>query len=45
MSDQFDNDTCDDDDPYCNCGAAHGYEEESFNQCGCCGKPIFEGGE
>lgn len=30
-----------DDSPYCDCCYSHGIEENDFNQCDSCGKPIY----
>ena len=30
------------DEPFCNCCASHSIEETDWNQCDCCGKPIYD---
>lgn len=36
-----DGDVPQDDSPYCDCCDSHGIEENDFNQCDSCGKPIY----
>jgi len=30
------------DEPFCNCCTSHSIEETDWNQCDCCGKPIYD---
>ena len=30
------------DEPFCNCGSGYSIEEMDWNQCDCCGKPIYD---
>lgn len=36
-----DGDVPQDESPYCDCCYSHGIEENDFNQCDSCGKPIY----